>query len=79
MRVSVAAMQFIKSQKERPRRYVTISRSPVLISDAARGGSRWALRALPLTAHAFWPTLAFAYLPSAGGDAVLETGAGVSP
>lgn len=37
VRVSVAAMQFIKSQKERPRRYVTISRSPYLISDAARG------------------------------------------
>lgn len=33
----VAAMQFIKSQKEHTRRYVTISRSPVLISDAARG------------------------------------------
>lgn len=35
---AVAAMQFIKSQKERPRRCVTISHSPVLISDAARGG-----------------------------------------
>lgn len=73
VRVTVAAMQFIKSQKERPRRCVTISRSPVLISDDARGpfGGH---SALPLTAREFWPTLGLPICDSQGGDAVLERG-----
>lgn len=66
-------MQFIKSQKERPRRYVTISRSPVLISDAARGASRWALR-IALDRSRILADSGLAYLRFAGGDAVLERG-----
>lgn len=71
----MAAMQFIKSQKERPRRYVTISRSPVLISDAGRGASRWALR-IALDRSRILADFWLAYLRFAGGDAVLEWGTG---
>lgn len=73
VRVTVAAMQFIKSQKERPRRYVTISRSPVLISDGARGGFRWALR-IALDRSRILADSGLAYLRFAGGYAVLERG-----